>query len=83
MSLDYELLKNRMSNGKPFVKEQALKRISALADNFTITQEQANELAALAESKGLDTPPVDLSLEERVQSLEEAVLALMGGMMNV
>lgn len=42
--MSYEVLKNRMQNGQPFLREMALTRINALADALEISQEQADEL---------------------------------------
>lgn len=58
--MSYDILKNRLTNGNAFVKQTAIDRINALADNLEITQEQAEELLALAESKGVDVLPKDL-----------------------
>ena len=59
--MSYDILKNRLTNGNAFVKQTAIDRINALADTLEITQEQAEELLALAESKGVDVLPEDLS----------------------
>ena len=53
------VLKNRMENGTPFLKAMAMERIRALADNLEITQQEAKELQAIAESRGLDVLPKD------------------------
>ena len=45
----YEVLKNRLTNGRPYTVEAAVARITALADALEITQDQANELTALAQ----------------------------------
>ena len=50
--MDYEILKNRLTNGAAFFKQVAIDRINKLADNLVITQEQADELLALAERNG-------------------------------
>lgn len=52
--MSYEVLKNRMQNGQPFLRETALTRITALADALEISQEQADELTAIAQANGLD-----------------------------
>lgn len=67
--MSYEVLKNRLTNGDPFLKSTALERITALADNLEISQEQADELTALAEQYGVDVLPDDYPA--RIQQLEE------------
>ena len=57
--MSYEVLKNRLTNGDPYLTTTAMDRINALADNLDITQEQADELTALAKSKGQDILPDD------------------------
>lgn len=69
--MSYNVLKNRLSNGVPFTKEAALSRINALADALEITQEQAEELTALANAAGLDALPKDTS--ERLDAVEQGV----------
>lgn len=66
--MSYDILKNRMTNGTPFVKETAVARINSLADTLVITQEQATELIALAEQYGVDILPENYS--ERITKLE-------------
>lgn len=78
--MSYEILKNRLTNGVAFVKQTAIDRINALADNLEITQDQAEELLALAESNGTDHLPQDISgrleaLEQSVATLKEEVIA--------
>lgn len=68
--MSYEVLKNRLTNGTAFLRQTALDRINALADALEITQEQADELTALAKSKGQDILPDDLPA--RMELLEEA-----------
>ena len=69
--MSYEVLKNRLTNGKPFAASTAIARITALADELVITQEQADELAALATQYGTaETVTVD----ERLAALEAASL---------
>lgn len=58
--MSYDILKNRLTNGNVFVKQTAIDRINALADNLEITQEQAEELLALAEANGVEVLPEDL-----------------------
>lgn len=50
--MSYDVLKNRLTNGVPYTVEAALERINALANNLEITQEQADELAAIAKENG-------------------------------
>lgn len=69
--MSYEVLKNRLTNGVPYTVEAALERIRALADNLEITQEQADELAAIAQEHGTTAA---LSVEERLAALESASL---------
>lgn len=66
--MSYEVLKNRLTNGDPFLKSAALERITALADNLNISQEQADELTALAEQYGVDVLPDDYPA--RIEQLE-------------
>ena len=68
--MSYEVLKNRLTNGTAFLLQTALDRINALADALEITQEQADELTALAKSKGQDILPDDLPA--RMELLEDA-----------
>ena len=68
---DYEVLKNRLTNGKPYLKEQAVRRITALANDLTITQEQANELLALTEVNGVDV--LDADYNKRLTAAETAI----------
>lgn len=69
--MSYEVLKNRLTNGKPFAASTAIARITALADELTITQEQADELTALATQHGT---PEATTVEERLAALEAASL---------
>lgn len=69
--MSYEVLKNRLTNGKPFTVEAALDRITALADALEITQDQAEELTELANQYGSTAA---LSNEERLTRLETASL---------
>lgn len=68
--MSYEVLKNRLTNGTAFLRQTALDRINSLADALEITQEQADELTALAKSKGQDILPDDLPA--RMELLEDA-----------
>ena len=67
----YEVLKNRLTNGHPFTVEAAVARITALADALEITQDQANELATLAQQYGSAAPQ---DTEARLATLEAASL---------
>lgn len=69
-SAKYQVLYNRLTNGTPFTTDTALARITALADALEITQEEADELAALAKAHGTS----GATLEERVAALEERAL---------
>lgn len=69
--MSYEVLKNRLTNGKPFTVEAAMNRITALADSLEITQDQADELTALAQQYGSNDA---LSTDERLKRLEAASL---------
>ena len=63
----YEVLKNRLTNGRPYTVEAAVARIAALADALEITQDQANELTALAQQYGSAAPE---DTGARLQQLE-------------
>ena len=65
----YEVLKNRLTNGRPYTVEAAVARITALADALEITQDQANELTALAQQYG---SAASQDTETRLQQLEAA-----------
>lgn len=75
--MSYEVLKNRLTNGDPYLTTTAMDRINALADNLDITQEQAEELTNLAQMHGLDAMPEDLTT--RVDTLEEALNMILEG----
>ena len=75
--MSYEVLKNRLTNGDPYLTTTAMDRINALADNLDITQEQAEELTNLAQMHGLDVMPEDLTT--RVDTLEEALNMILTG----
>lgn len=75
--MSYEVLKNRLTNGDPYLTTTAMDRINALADNLDITQEQAEELTNLAQTHGLDAMPEDLTT--RVDTLEEALNMILEG----
>lgn len=75
--MSYDVLKNRLTNGRVFLVSTALERINALADNLEITQEQAEELTQLANQYGVGVLPEDL--ETRVATLEEALNMIFTG----
>ena len=65
----YEIMRNRMTNGKYFSAEAAKARIARLLDELEITQEQADELCALAEQYGGGA-----TVEERLAAVEAAAM---------
>ena len=69
-SAKYQVLCNRLTNGTSFTTDTAQARITALADALEITQEEADELFALAKEHGTS----GATLEERVAALEERAL---------
>ena len=69
--MSYDVLKNRLTNGVPYTVEAVLERINALANNLEITQEQADELAAIAKENGSSAA---MSVEDRLAALESASL---------
>ena len=75
-SAKYQVLCNRLTNGTPFTTDTAQARITALADALEITQEEADELAALAKVHGTS----GATLEERALEHEEALVELAGMM---
>ena len=68
--MSYEVLKKRLTNGTAFLRQTALDRINALADALEITQEQADELTALATAHGVDVFPEDYAA--RLYAVEQA-----------
>ena len=78
------VLKNRMTNGTPFLKERALERIRTLADQLEITAEEAQELTALANANGCDVLPEDAlgrlaKVEQTTEELTLLAADMMGG----
>ena len=73
MNSSYEVLKNRLTNGSPFLLEAALARINYLADNLMITEEQRTELTTLAKQNGQNEI---LSVNERLDMLEECIIEI-------
>ena len=72
MNSSYEVLKNRLMNGVPFALEEAMERISYLADTLVITNEQREELTALAEEHASQSGG---SYDERITALEDELAA--------
>ena len=77
----YPTVLDRLTNGVPYTVEAATARITALADALEITQEEADELLALAKQHGTE----GMTIEERVAALEarsmeqdEALMELAG-----
>lgn len=73
--MSYDLLKNRLTNGTPFLRTSAIERINALADTLEITQNQADELTAIATENGVDVLPDDATA--RLERIERTLDALM------
>lgn len=65
----FDVMRNRMTNGKYFSREAAKARIARLLDELEITQEQADALNALAEQYGDGA-----TVEERLAAVEAAAL---------
>ena len=65
----FEIMRNRMTNGKYFDRETAKARIARLLDELAITQEQADELTDLAEQYGGGA-----TVEERLAAVEAAAM---------
>ncbi len=83
-SSNYSILKNRMMNGVPFLKERALERITALANAFEITQTEAEELNGIANSSGVEILPEDAlgrlgAVETATDELTLMVAEMIGG----
>lgn len=76
---NYMVLKNRMSNGMAFLRDKMLTRINYLANMLEISQEEATELAELANRSGVDVLPEDamgrLAISESRLDDVEAALA--------
>lgn len=73
-TVHFQLLKNRMENGTPFLREDAVTRISALANRLELTEQESQTLLALAESKGLDVLPRDAM--GRLERVEQSAMDL-------
>ena len=65
----FDVMRNRMTNGKYFSAEAAKARIARLLDELEITQEQADDLNALADQYGGGA-----TIEERLAAVEAAAL---------
>ena len=65
----FDVMRNRMTNGKYFSAEAAKARIARLLDELEITQEQADELCALADEHGGGA-----TIEERLAAVEAAAM---------
>ena len=65
----FDVMRNRMTNGKYFSAEAAKARIARLLDELEITQEQADELNALADEHGGGA-----TVEERLAAVEAAAM---------
>ena len=65
----FDVMRNRMTNGKYFSAEAAKARIARLLNELEITQEQADALNALAEQYGGGA-----TVEERLAAVEAAAL---------
>lgn len=82
--MNYNILKNRMTNGEEFLKNSAIERINALADNLCITQSEADELMALAKKNGVDVLSEDAygrlnTVEQTTDELTLAMAEMIGG----
>lgn len=62
----YNVLYNRLTGGIPFAASTAIGRITALADELEITQDEAAELTTLAQERGTTAATV----EERLAAVE-------------
>lgn len=69
--MTYDVLKNRLTNGVPYMAQTAADRITNAADNLEITVEERDELLALAEAHGMH--PEDTT-EGRLAACEAAIL---------
>ena len=86
-SRSYEILRNRLSNGVPFLRQAALDRIDVLAnrlDSTGLSAEEAELLVQLAEKNGRDVLEEDAKMrlglvEVTVDDLTLAVANLLGG----
>lgn len=65
----FDVMRNRMTNGKYFDRETAKARIARLLDELEITQEQADVLNALADEHGGGA-----TVEERLAAVEAAAM---------
>ena len=77
----YKVLYNRLTGGIPFAASTAIDRITALADALEITQEEADELLAIARQNGTEGATVEerlTALETRAMEQDEALMELAG-----
>lgn len=77
----YTVLYNRLSGGIPFTASVAIARINALADALEITQDEADELLAIARQNGTKGATVEerlTALETRAIEQDEALMELAG-----
>lgn len=77
----YKVLYNRLTGGVPFAASTAIDRITALADALEITQEEADELLAIARQNGTEGATVEerlTALETRAMEQDEALMELAG-----
>lgn len=77
----YKVLYNRLTGGVPFTASVAIARITALADALEITQEEADELLAIARQNGTEGATVEerlTALETRAMEQDEALMELAG-----
>lgn len=75
----YKILYNRLTGGVPFAASTAVDRITALADALEITQEEADELLAIARQNGTEGATVEerlTALETRAMEQDEALMEL-------
>lgn len=84
MENNYDVIKNRMSNGAPFLRDMMLTRINHLANMLEISQDEATELTELAKQNGVDVLPEDamgrLALSEsRLDDVEAALTDMFYG----
>ena len=75
----YKVLYNRLTSGVPFAASTAIARITAIADALEITQEEADELLAIARQNGTEGATVEerlTALETRAMEQDEALMEL-------
>lgn len=75
----YKVLYNRLTGSTPFAASTAIARITALADALEITQDEAAELIAIAQERGITGATVEerlAAVETHQLELDEAVMEL-------